>query len=99
MLSVNPDVIKKHGAVSEEVVSEMQKGVLNLYKTDLSIATSGIMGPGGGSEEKPVGTVYIAVGNKERLKVRKLNLFKNRALNIQYTAIKALELLRNFLKE
>lgn len=99
ILSVNPDAIKQHGAVSEEVVSEMQKGVLNLYNTDLSISTSGIMGPGGGTEAKPVGTVYIAVGNKDRLKVRKLNLFKNRTLNIQYTAIKALELLRNFLLE
>jgi nicotinamide-nucleotide amidase len=99
ILSVNPDAIKKHGAVSEEVVSEMQKGVLNLYKTNLSIATSGIMGPSGGSKEKPVGTVYIADGNQERVKVRKLNLFKNRALNIQYTATKALELLRNFLIE
>jgi len=97
ILSVNPGLIEKHGAVSEEVVTEMQKGVVNLYNSDLSIATSGIMGPGGGSDEKPVGTVYIAVGDRERLKVRKLNLFKNRSLNIQYTAIKTLQLLRNFL--
>lgn len=97
VLSVPNTLIQTHGAVSEEVVRAMQSGVLKLNQSDVSISTSGIMGPGGGSEAKPVGTVYIAVGNDEMVKVRKLNLFKSRGLNIQYTAVKALDLLRNFL--
>ena len=97
VLEVPSSLIAEHGAVSEEVVIAMQKGAIKANSSDISIATSGIMGPGGGSKEKPVGTVFIAVGNKDKYKVRKLNLFKSRTLNIQYTAVKALDLLRNFL--
>ena len=58
------------GAVSEETVRAMVKGVIKIMETDFAIATSGIMGPGGGSKEKPVGTVWIAAGNAQKLLLR-----------------------------
>lgn len=61
VLGVDKTLIEKHGAVSREVVTEMAKGVSRLMNTECAIATSGIAGPGGGSEEKPVGTVWTAV--------------------------------------
>ena len=60
VLGVPNDIIKTHGVVSKEVVCEMANNVRNLLGTDYSIATSGIAGPSGGSEQKPVGTVWIA---------------------------------------
>ncbi|MEL6988417.1 MAG: CinA family protein, partial [Bacteroidota bacterium] len=97
-LGVSQSNLENYGAVSEQVVREMQKGVLKQLKTDLSIATSGIMGPTGGSPEKPVGTVYICVGNSEKSVVEKLSLYKDRNLNIQYTSKRALDILRKFIK-
>lgn len=60
MLGVLPDMIETHGAVSEEVACAMASGALAHSKADISIAVTGIAGPGGGSEDKPVGLVYIA---------------------------------------
>ena len=57
----------EHGAVSEETVKEMVKGAIEKLNVDYAVATSGIMGPDGGTEEKPVGTVWIAAGNKEKI--------------------------------
>lgn len=59
LLGVNPATLLKYGAVSEETVSEMAKGALNLSGADLAVAVSGIAGPDGGSSEKPVGTVWF----------------------------------------
>ena len=64
--------------------------------TDLAVATSGIAGPGGGTPEKPVGTIWLAVGNKEMVRTKKLQLTKDREKNIQYTAIMALNMIRKF---
>ena len=60
MLGVNSDTLKQHGAVSEATVGEMANGVLNLSGADFAVAVSGVAGPGGGTEEKPVGTVWFA---------------------------------------
>ncbi|MDE6284079.1 MAG: CinA family protein [Muribaculaceae bacterium] len=61
ILGVAPDVIAQHGAVSEQVVRAMAEGACRAFHTDCAMATSGIAGPGGGSDEKPVGTVWTAV--------------------------------------
>jgi nicotinamide-nucleotide amidase len=60
MLGLQTQIFIDHGAVSEEVVHEMANGVLNLSGADISVAVSGVAGPEGGSEEKPVGTVWLA---------------------------------------
>ncbi|NOX09167.1 MAG: nicotinamide-nucleotide amidohydrolase family protein [Gammaproteobacteria bacterium] len=63
MLDVSATTLATHGAVSAEVVCEMVTGVLAHSSADIAVAVSGIAGPGGGSEQKPVGTVYIAWGD------------------------------------
>lgn len=98
-LKVSKATLKQHGAVSKETVTEMVKGAINLLGTDIAIATSGIAGPGGGSPEKPVGTIWIAVGNKDKIKTKLLSTGKNRLKNIEYTSVYALSLLRDFLLE
>ncbi|HEY2347406.1 MAG TPA: nicotinamide-nucleotide amidohydrolase family protein, partial [Puia sp.] len=97
MLGVNPDILSAHGAVSEETVKAMIIGALENMETDFAIATSGIMGPGGGSEEKPVGTVWIAAGNDREIITRKLWFRFDRQRNIELTAINVLNLLRIFI--
>ncbi|MDQ6755519.1 MAG: CinA family nicotinamide mononucleotide deamidase-related protein, partial [Bacteroidota bacterium] len=100
VLHVSSETLKDHGAVSEETVKEMLKGALDILKTDYAIAVSGIMGPDGGTSEKPVGTVWIAVGSFDKLRMTtksqtlKLNLRFDRMRNIQVTAQNALNLLR-----
>ena len=65
ILGVSKLTIETYGAVSEETVVEMARGALSLFHTDMAVSISGIMGPGGGSEEKPVGTVWICVKDKD----------------------------------
>ncbi|MDO9153788.1 MAG: competence/damage-inducible protein A [Paludibacter sp.] len=67
ILKVSADDLETFGAVSKEVVEQMASGVRKLLKTDVSIATSGIAGPSGGTDEKPVGTVWIAVCSEDEL--------------------------------
>jgi len=98
-LGVQESTLREHGAVSEQTVQEMVAGAIRLLGTDVAIATSGIAGPDGGTLEKPVGTVWLAVGNKEQTVTRKLQLSKNRLINIQYSGFSALNLLRLFLLE
>jgi nicotinamide-nucleotide amidase len=75
----------------------MVKGTLKELNVDFAVATSGIMGPDGGSEEKPVGTVWIAAGNNEKVETLKLNLRFDRERNITITANNALNFLRKFI--
>ncbi|MBN9352169.1 MAG: CinA family nicotinamide mononucleotide deamidase-related protein [Chitinophagaceae bacterium] len=89
-LGVKKDTLKKHGAVSEETVREMISGILKKMKTDIGIAVSGIMGPNGGSDEKPVGTVWIAVGNKQETIARKFKFRYDRRRNTEATVSMAL---------
>ena len=89
--------MREHGAVSEQTVIAMVKGGLNSLKTDYVLATSGIMGPGGGSEEKPVGTIWIAVGNAEKIETLQLHLRFDRQRNLMMTAGYALNFLRKFI--
>ena len=64
LLHVAAETLEKYGAVSRETVIEMAKGAMETLKTDCAVATSGIAGPGGGSVEKPVGTIWMAVACK-----------------------------------
>ena len=99
ILGVNQETIKQYGAVSEETVTEMAKGVLKATNTDYSIATSGIMGPDGGTLEKPVGTVWIAVGIKDNIKASRHHFRFDRSRNIEQTAQTALIMLWRFIME
>jgi nicotinamide-nucleotide amidase len=99
LLGVKNETLINFGAVSEEVVKEMATGLLQKMKTNYVIAVSGIMGPGGGTTEKPVGTVWVALGSTTKI-VTKLYHFRfDRQKNIQLTAMNALNLLRLFLLE
>lgn len=97
LLGVNPETLKTAGAVSEETVKEMIRGALSHLKVDYALATSGIMGPDGGTAEKPVGTVWIAVGNANKTETLQLNLRFDRRRNIDITTANALNLLRKFI--
>lgn len=93
-LNVNPELIKEHGAVSREVVTAMAANVKQLMKTDYAIATSGIAGPDGGSVEKPVGTVWIAVATPNGVEAKCFNFGEHRMRNIRRASIAALNELR-----
>jgi nicotinamide-nucleotide amidase len=99
LLGVQSTTLEKFGAVSEQTVTEMVRGVLKTMGTDYAIATSGIMGPDGGSEEKPVGTVWIGIGNKKNIKALKFHFRFDRERNIAQTAQMALIQLFRFVKE
>jgi nicotinamide-nucleotide amidase len=94
LLGVQDYIITKYGAVSENTVREMAVGARNMLKTDFAVATSGIAGPDGGTEEKPVGTVWIAV-DSERGTVCEKRVFGNdRLTNIKRFSLASLNLLR-----
>lgn len=97
VLGVAQETLDTAGAVSEETVRQMVTGALKVLKTDLVVAVSGIMGPDGGSEEKPVGTVWIAAGNAGKTETIRLNLRFDRQRNISLTAVNALNFLRKFI--
>lgn len=99
VLHVSDETLKTVGAVSEETIKQMINGVLNVMQTDYAVAVSGIMGPGGGSAEKPVGTVWMAVGNAEKIETKKIHFRFDRKRNIELTAINALYLLCDFIKK
>lgn len=93
-LGVSAVDLDKFGAVSREVVEQMAVGAIEKLNTTYAIATSGIAGPAGGTEEKPVGTVWIAVASKERVYAKKFTFGKNRERNIRRSALTGLNLLR-----
>ena len=99
MLDVSEQTLLKHGAVSEEVVTEMAQGCIKMYKSDYSIAVSGIAGPDGGTIDKPVGTIWIAVANKAKTVTKKFVFNSRRPQNIERSAISGFTMLFNLLKE
>lgn len=97
LLQVDKQTLETMGAVSEEIVLQMGAGALRNIKSDYVIAVSGIMGPNGGMPDKPVGTVWIAVGDSQKIEAEKLHFRFDRERNIQLTATHALNLLRKFI--
>jgi PncC family amidohydrolase len=93
VLKVNFSDIETYGAVSRTVVEQMALGVQKIFQTDCSIATSGIAGPEGGTAEKPVGTVWIAVSYKNRLQVQKFHFSQSRESNILRACNSGIQLL------
>ncbi|MBN1414074.1 MAG: competence/damage-inducible protein A [Bacteroidales bacterium] len=94
LLGVDPDFIKKFGAVSQPVVEEMARGVRERFGADVSVATTGIAGPSGGTQEKPVGTTWIAVSTAGSTISQRFSFGEHRGRNIQRAAISALFMLR-----
>jgi len=97
ILKVSESILHIDGAVSESCVSAMAKSVREKFKTTYGIATSGIAGPDGGTNEKPLGTVWIALASEGELITRKLQLGGNRLQNIHMTSLNSLNLIRRYL--
>ena len=98
LLHVSAETLAKYGAVSRETVIEMVKGAMKTLKTDCAVATSGIAGPGGGTPEKPVGTVWIAAAYKNDIVTMKQEGDRGRAGNVQSAIQNALSMLCDKLK-
>lgn len=98
VLGVLPDTLTQYGAVSEPTVKEMAEGARRVFGTDYAIATSGIAGPGGGTETKPVGTVCIAVAGKSETRTQTFHFKNDRAINIERTVVAGLTMLWDILK-
>ncbi len=94
LLEIPEEMLIKYGAVSEKVVERMAKGVRKLLKSDYSVATSGIAGPDGGTDLKPVGTIWIAVSSQKGTVTERYVYGNDRNLNITRFSIAALNLLR-----
>jgi len=97
LLGVNATTLESHGAVSEQTVLEMARGAQKLLQTDLAVSISGIAGPSGGTPDKPVGTIWMAIADKEDAFAQKIVRGKDRLTNIQYATIAALNLVRKWL--
>ncbi len=99
MLGVNADTLWENGAVSEETVREMAEGALRNFSSDYAVAVTGIAGPDGGTADKPVGTVWIAVANKEKTLAKKYVFGNKRIQNIERSATHAMIDLLKLLRE
>jgi nicotinamide-nucleotide amidase len=97
LLGVDPHTIAQYGSVSKETASQMVKGAVRQLKTDYALVTTGIMGPDGGSPDKPVGTVWIGVGNASKTETHHFHFRFDRQRNIELTATNALNILRKFI--
>ena len=84
LLGVKEETLKNHGAVSEATVKEMAEGMRLLSNTTYSLAVSGIAGPEGGTPDKPVGTIFIALSKEGKTETKKLNLLFGREKNKIY---------------
>ena len=97
ILGVKHKTLEQYGAVSEQTVKKMVTGVLEVLNCDVAIATSGIAGPTGGTPDKPVGTIWLAAGSKDKIITKKLQLGDNRIKNIETSTIFAIDLMRKYL--
>jgi nicotinamide-nucleotide amidase len=99
LLGVPSDIIETHGAVSEETARKMAEGVRKMAGTDIGLSSTGIAGPGGGTKEKPVGTVFIALADSRQTICRHHSFRWDRKRNKQVSSEAALMMLKNYLQE
>ena len=99
LLHVNPQVLAEKTAVCEEVAVQMVKGVCETLNVDYAISATGIAGPGGGTAEIPVGTIWLGYGSKDDVRTVKLTEDEGRDINLEIATRTALKLFLQFLKE
>ncbi len=97
LLGVQAETLRQFGAVSEQTVLEMARGALDTLSVDVALSVSGIAGPAGGTPEKPVGTVWMAVADRKRAVAQKHVFARDRLKNIQLAAVFGLNMVRKFL--
>ncbi len=86
ILSVSPEILEKHGAVSRETAVAMAKGVRELFGSDVSVSVTGIAGPGGGTPDKPIGTVWMALIDEDSVRAEK-QLFEGSRAEIRKASV------------
>ncbi len=96
-LGVRKETLDAYGAVSEQTASEMAAGIRRVSGSDLGVSITGIAGPGGGSDEKPVGLIYLALAHKDGIITKKLELWGSRTRIRNVTCLNAFEMLRRYL--
>ncbi|MCK8623825.1 CinA family protein [Prevotella sp. E13-27] len=99
LLGVSHDLLEEKTAVCEEVAVEMVKGACATLDTDYAIAATGFAGPGGGTKEIPVGTIWLACGTKDKVTTRKVEEDHGRDINLAIATNVAIQLFRDFLKQ
>ena len=99
LLGVDPQVLEEKTAVCEEVAIAMVKGACKALNTNYAIAATGFAGPTGGTKDIPVGTIWLACGNDERVVTLKVEEDHGRDINLAIATNKAMELFLNYLKE
>lgn len=99
LLGVSHQLLEEKTAVCEEVAIELVKGACTTLNTDYAIAATGFAGPGGGTKEIPVGTIWLACGSKDRVVTKKVEEDHGRDINLAIATNAAIQLFRDFLKE
>ena len=99
LLGVSSEVLEEQTAVSEEVAREMVLGTLNAIGVDFAIASPGYAGPGGGTKAAPVGTIWLAYGNREEVRTFKLTEDFGRDINLAIATNKAIRMMLDFRKD
>lgn len=99
VLGVDSRLLEEKTAVCEEVAISMVKGALNTLNVDFAISTTGVAGPGGGTHDIPVGTIWIACGNKDNIVTMKLEEDYGRDINLAIATSKALQLFLKYMED
>jgi len=99
LLGVDPQLLEEKTAVCEEVAQELVKGACKTLNTNYAIAATGLAGPGGGTKDIPVGTIWLACGTPDRIVTLKVEEDHGRDINLAIATNKAIQLFRDFLKE